>query len=190
MKYHIQHLKIILLKGILPVSLFNRNKIKDHPFVSRVFIMPCLSNLPDAPPLSYLLSSPIGIPNIKEIKSLSEDSYHDFCLAHLGLFVHNAVHAGGFVNRKRFSADLNTAEDSLKALSDNPWLKAILLLDPEEPSPSLEQVLSEAGPIDKMALQLTRDSFVNQTQEVAKRLTQSFVDQRNSTNSWFESQLS
>lgn len=172
------------------MKLFKRNKIKDHPLVNRIFILPCLSNLPDAPPLGFLVSSPIGIPNINEIKSLSENSYYDFCLAHIGLFVHNAVHAGGFVNLKDFSDVLQAAEKSLEALNENPWLETILTLNPLEPSPSLEQVLSSAGPINKMALQLTRDSFVEQTQAAAKQLTNFFVGQKDSTTPWFESQLS
>lgn len=180
----------MILNLFTNLKFFNSKSLPLFEITDSIIVKPYLSTISHDLDVSEVMLSPVGFANSQTLNDLDDDNYYDFVLANIGLYVHNSIRSKEFRKSDAILNTLNDIEAVLLKNRENPWVLAISNHDySNNTKPSYDVITNNLDIIDRAALDLTREKFIEVTKEITTTVTSKLVVDRQHHTDWFNSQV-
>ena len=162
------------------------NPTKKFPLLYNAIVRTGLASTPGVPPLDQVGQNVLLPPFTNDMPNMPEDKLKGLLVAHVSLFIHNAMVAKDFPVNGELERILTRSEKKLNRIKDNPWFKLMQEYGEQGACPDLETLSQQASasPLNSTAYALARPEWEKEVPKIPMRFVEWFISNREPVENW------
>lgn len=162
---------------------------KRLPYLYNAIIRTGMAGTEDMPPLYQVGEQVVLPPFTADMPTMEEAQLRGLLLAHVGIFLHNAIFANDFPSDTRLKRLFISGEKKLAKLKGNPWMDLMMDYGKRGECPSPEELEINLSAVDKVALAMARPAWESTVPNVVVLFIDWMTENRKAVEAFYLNRL-